>query len=132
MTFFLKMAHISMPVLVAGLFTCAMLEITGKFGYGAKLGDKVRTVLEEYDAELAAKRSREDNAVLVTQGIVALLLVIALGFHLAEPGVVGLMVIVMATGVCRNYRGTPDRSCLRRGAAVYGPAGRIFCRRCRH
>ena len=106
-TFFMKMAHISMPVLVIGLFTCMMLEITGKFGYGAKLGDKVRTVLEEYDAELAAKRSREDKAVLVTQGIVALLLVIALGFHLAEPGVVGLMVIVLATafaGITEEHR----------------------------
>jgi len=33
--FFLKMAHISMPVLVAGLMTCMILELTGTFGYGA-------------------------------------------------------------------------------------------------
>jgi len=106
-TFFLQMAHISMPVLVVGLLTCLALEFTGIFGYGAKLGDKVRTVLEEYDADLSSKRSKQDNAILVTQGIVAMLLVIALGFHLAEPGVVGLMVIIMATalaGVTEEHR----------------------------
>ena len=31
------MAHISMPVLVVGLITCALLELTGTFGYGTKL-----------------------------------------------------------------------------------------------
>lgn len=96
-TFFLKMAHISMPVLVVGLITCIALEITGTFGYGAKLGDKVRAVLEEYDADLSEKRGQRDNAILIVQGIVAICLVLALGLHLAEPGVVGLMVIVLAT-----------------------------------
>ena len=45
-TFFMKMAHISMPVLVVGLLTCMLLEITGWFGYGTKLSPKVREVLE--------------------------------------------------------------------------------------
>jgi NhaB family Na+:H+ antiporter len=40
--FFLIMAPVTMPVLVAGLATCALLEVTGKFGYGAKLPDEVR------------------------------------------------------------------------------------------
>ena len=106
-TFFMQMAHISMPVLVVGLLTCLALEHFRVFGYGTKLGDKVRSVLEEYDAELSAKRSKQENAVLVTQGVVALVLVLALGFHLAEPGVVGLMVIVLATafaGVTEEHR----------------------------
>jgi len=41
------------------------------------------------------------------QGIVALVLILALGFHLAEPGVVGLLVIVLATafnGITEEYR----------------------------
>ncbi len=106
-TFFLKMAHISMPVLVVGLLTCLALEHLKWFGYGTPLGDKVRSVLEEYDAELSAKRSKQENAVLVTQGAVAVVLVLALGFHLAEPGVVGLLVIVLATalsGVTEEHR----------------------------
>ena len=105
--FFMRMAHISIPVMIAGLFTCAMLEATKSFGYGQELTDRVRAVLEEYDAEMTASRSTQEKAVLVTQGIVAIILVLALGFHLAEPGVVGLLVIVLATafsGVTEEHR----------------------------
>ena len=105
--FFLWMAPISMPVLAVGLFTCASLEFFKKFGYGTQLSEKVRSVLEEYDAEMARKRSKQDNAILVVQGIVAMVLVISLGFGLAEPGIVGLLVIVLATafnGVTEEHR----------------------------
>ncbi len=107
LTFFLKMAHISMPVLVVGLLTCLALEYFKVFGYGTPLGEKVRTVLEEYDGEMSAKRSQQDKAILVAQGVVAVVLVVALGLHLAEPGVVGLLVIVLATamaGVTEEHR----------------------------
>ena len=105
--FFLKMAHISMPVLVVGLITCTLLEITGWFGYGAKLSPKVREVLEDYDREMTENRTFEEKSVIVVQAIVAVVLVIALGAHLAEPGVVGLMVIVLATaftGITEEHR----------------------------
>ncbi len=105
--FFMQMAHISMPVLVVGLITCAMLEITGSFGYGAQLSPKVRDVLEAFDAEMSAKRTKRDTSVIIVQAIVGLVLVIALGKHLAEPGVVGLLVIVLATafnGITEEHR----------------------------
>ena len=105
--FFLKMAHISMPVLVVGLITCALLELTGVFGYGEKLSDKVRDVLQAYDNDMSAKRSQTDKAIIAMQGIVAILLVIALASHAAEPGIVGLMVIVLATamnGITEEHR----------------------------
>jgi NhaB family Na+:H+ antiporter len=95
--FFLKMAHISMPVLVVGLLTCLALEHFRVFGYGARLGDKVREVLEAYDNEMTGKRTKQQVMAIIVQAIVALLLVIALGLHLATPGIVGLMVIVLAT-----------------------------------
>jgi NhaB family Na+:H+ antiporter len=107
MTFFMQMAHISMPVLVVGLLTCMLLEVTKSFGYGAQLSDKVRDVLEEYDREMTAKRSKQEKLTIVVQAIVALALVFALGLHLAEPGIVGLMVIVLATafnGVTEEHR----------------------------
>jgi NhaB family Na+:H+ antiporter len=106
-TFFMNMAHISMPVLVVGLLTCVLLEVTGTFGYGAQLSPKVREVLEEYDNEMSENRSKSDNTVIAVQAIVGLILVIALGNHLAEPGVVGLLVIVLATafnGVTEEHR----------------------------
>ncbi len=105
--FFLRMAHISMPVLVVGLITCIILELTGWFGYGVKLSPKVRKVLEEYDMATAAERTKQESVTIGVQGIVAIALIIALGFHLAEPGVVGLMVIVLATalnGITEEHR----------------------------
>ena len=105
--FFMKMAHISMPVLGIGLLTCVLLEVTKSFGYGAKLSPKVRAVLEEFDHDMSSKRTREEKMVIAVQGVVALILILALGLHLAEPGVVGLLVIVLATafnGVTEEHR----------------------------
>jgi NhaB family Na+:H+ antiporter len=105
--FFLEMAHISMPVLIVGLLTCAAVEYLKLFSYGTPLSDKVRRVLEDFDSQASARRTKQETATLIVQGIVALLLVLALGFHLAEPGVVGLMVIILATalnGVTEEHR----------------------------
>lgn len=105
--FFLRMAHISIPVFLVGLTTCALLELTGMFGYGAKLSDKVRTVLEDYDKEMSAKRTNSEMAMIIVQAIVALCLAVALITHAAEPGIVGLMVIVLATafnGITEEHR----------------------------
>jgi NhaB family Na+:H+ antiporter len=105
--FFERMAHISMPVLVVGLITCAVLEMTKSFGYGARLSPKVREVLEEFDRDMASKRTKQDKAVIAVQGVVALVLIFALGSHVAQPGVIGLLVIVLATafnGVTEEHR----------------------------
>ena len=105
--FFMRMAHISMPVLVVGLMTCAAVEITRSFGYGAQLSPKVRAVLEDYDRQMTEERTHADNSAIAVQGFVALALIVALGFGLAEPGIVGLMVIVLATaltGITEEHR----------------------------
>ncbi len=105
--FFLQMAHISMPVLVVGLLTCVMLEVTRSFGYGAQLSPKVREVLEAFDLEASAKRTKSDMTIILVQLVVALLLIVALGLGLAAPGMVGLMVIVLATafnGITEEHR----------------------------
>jgi len=105
--FFLKMAPISMPVLAVGLLTCVSLEYFKIFAYGTPLSDKVREVLEDYDCAMNDKRTKEESAAIGVQGIVALILVLALGFHLAQPGVVGLLVIVLATafnGITEEHR----------------------------
>ena len=57
---------------------------------------------------MAAKRSKQDNAILVAQAFVGVVLVLALGFHLAEPGVVGLLVIVLATALNGVTEEHPD------------------------
>ncbi len=105
--FFMRMAHISMPVLAVGLLTCVLLELTGWFGYGTKIQPKVRAVLEEYDRAMTAERTKQESAAIAVQAVVGLILVAALGLHLAEPGIVGLLVIVLATafnGVTQEHR----------------------------
>ena len=58
-TFFKHMAPVSLPVLAAGLTTCAILEHFSWFGYGAKLPNPVRKILADFDREERKRRNRE-------------------------------------------------------------------------
>ena len=58
--FFLKMAPITMPVLACGLLTTVFLEKTKLFGYGAKLPEVARGIIESYTAEADAKRTKKE------------------------------------------------------------------------
>jgi NhaB family Na+:H+ antiporter len=105
--FFLRVAPVSMPVLFAGLATCCLVERLRRFGFGHRMPDKVRAVLAEYAAHEAAQRDARDRARLVVQAVAALFLVVALGLHLAEVGLIGLTIIVLQTalnGVVDEHR----------------------------
>lgn len=105
--FFLIMAPVIIPVLIAGFCTCVALEFTGWFSYGYKLPPAVREILDEYNEHENSKRKDSDKVELVVQGVVALILVAGLAFHLAEVGLIGLMVIVLLTafnGVIEEHR----------------------------
>ncbi|MFK7831480.1 MAG: sodium/proton antiporter NhaB [Congregibacter sp.] len=91
------MAPVTMPVLACGLLTCLLLEVTGKFGYGAKLPANVRGVLEEYQNKADESRDARMVARLTVQALVALLLIVGLAMHWAAVGLIGLMVIVLLT-----------------------------------
>ena len=107
MEFFWRMAPVSMPVLVVGLITCVLLEYLGWFGYGAELKPEVREILEAFDKYESDRRTATQTAVLWVQAGCAVVLVIALGNHLAEVGIIGLMIIVLATafsGVVEEHR----------------------------
>ena len=95
--FFVRMAPVTMPVLFAGLSTCLLLEVTGIFGYGGKLPPEVRSVLSEFDSEQEGKRNGNDKAKLIIQALIGILLIFALAKHIAEVGLIGLMVIVLLT-----------------------------------
>ena len=96
-TFFVHVAPVSMPVLAAGLLTCAVLEKLRWFGYGVTLPGPVREVLEAEDRKQSASLGPARKARLWVQASAALFLVAALGLHLAEVGLIGLAVIVLAT-----------------------------------
>jgi NhaB family Na+:H+ antiporter len=61
----------------------------------------------EFDQEETRNRTDLDRARLVIQAIAAIILVVALAFHWAEVGLIGLMVIVIQTalnGVVEEHR----------------------------
>ena len=107
--FFQRMAPISMPVLVAGLVTCWFLEKLRWFGYGARLPKPVRKVLEEFADNEREKRTKADQAALWVQAVAAVILVTGLAFHIAEVGLIGLLVIILIT----SFNGVTDEHQIR-------------------
>ncbi|MAM88290.1 sodium/proton antiporter NhaB [Allohahella sp. A8] len=103
-TFFQRVAPISIPVLIAGLLTCVLLEKLRWFGYGVRLPKPVRRVLEDFADQQRKKRTKSDQAALWVQGFAAIILVLGLAFHLAEVGLIGLLVIILIT----SFTGVTD------------------------
>lgn len=95
--FFLRVAPVSIPVFIVGLLMCVLLERTRLFGYGAELPASVREVMEHWDARESEGRTPKMRARLIVQGFTALALVVGLALHVAEVGLIGLSVIVLAT-----------------------------------
>lgn len=95
--FFLRMAPITIPVLFAGMITTAILELTGTFGFGQKLPDVARTIIENYTDEEDANRSEKEKWGIKVQAVSAILLIIGLALHLAPVGFIGLALIVVQT-----------------------------------
>lgn len=56
-TFFIRMAPITLPVFICGLLVCFLVEHFKLFGYGTELPERVRQVLEDYDK----KNQRKTN-----------------------------------------------------------------------
>ena len=105
--FFRQVAPVSLPVLVAGLVTCVLLEKLRWFGYGTLLPDNVRQILANYAAEDDAQRTARQRAALLVQGLAALILIVGLALHVAEVGLIGLLVIVLITaftGITDEHR----------------------------
>ncbi len=95
--FFLRMAPITIPVLVAGLATTVVLESTGIFGFGQKLPEVARTIIEHYTEEEDLKRTDKEKWGIKVQAVSAILLIIGLAMHIAPVGFIGLALIVVQT-----------------------------------
>ncbi|MRS89217.1 sodium/proton antiporter NhaB [Enterobacteriaceae bacterium RIT714] len=102
--FFLRVTPVSVPVFICGLITCFLLEKTKSFGYGAQLPSAVRDILQEYDLNNRSQLTRQEKLALIAQGIIGVWLIVALAFHLAEVGLIGLSVIILAT----SFTGVTD------------------------
>lgn len=95
--FLQMMSPVTVPVLIAGLACCLMINRYGWFGYGGALPEAVRIVLEDFVRTQDERLSPQLRHRILVQTVVALLLVAGLALHVAEVGLVGLMVIVLTT-----------------------------------
>jgi NhaB family Na+:H+ antiporter len=105
--FFVRMSPVSIPVFFVGMLTCVAVEKFKILGYGEQLPFAARRILEEYDRLEDEKRTNRQRASLAVQMLVVLFLVVALAFHWAEVGLIGLAVIVLATaftGIVEEHR----------------------------
>lgn len=105
--FFIHTAPASIPIFGFGLLTCVVIDRARWFGYGTPLPTAVRAVLVDFQAGELAKRTPRERAILWVQGCAAVLLILALGFHVAEVGLIGLAILVLATaftGVSEEHR----------------------------
>ncbi len=95
--FFLRMAPITMPVFVAGIFTCFIIERFSIAGFGNQLPPNIREIFNDYSVYRDENITAKDRAELLVESLVAVFLVIALGLHLAAVGLIGLGVIILLT-----------------------------------
>lgn len=95
MDFFSRMAPVTLPVLIAGVVCCVLVERFGWFGYGVPLSDHARLELE-IQRQDSPRLDGQARVKLLAQAVVALLLAAGLAFHVAEIGLIGLAVIVLA------------------------------------
>ena len=98
--FAIRVAPVSMPIVVFGFATCFVLEKTKLFGFGIQMPESVHQMLVEQDRHNSETLSRRDRIRLVIQLLCCIWLVIGLALHLAAVGLIGLSIIILATGFC--------------------------------
>lgn len=95
--FLLRMAPVTLPVLISGFITCMVLEKYHLFGYGGKLPIAIRQILTDFNNKKSATMTAQDKAKLIVQGVLGIWLIVGLAMHLAAVGLIGLSVIILAT-----------------------------------
>ncbi|WP_110458013.1 sodium/proton antiporter NhaB [Shewanella algidipiscicola] len=95
--FALRMAPVTVPVFVAGILTCFLVEKFKVFGYGQQLPEAVHKILADYSSYEDARRTKHDKMKLAIQALVGIWLIVGLAFHLASVGLIGLSVIIITT-----------------------------------
>ncbi|MBU27902.1 MAG: sodium/proton antiporter NhaB [Flavobacteriales bacterium] len=95
--FVIRMAPVTMPVFIAGLLTCFLVERFSIAGFGNQLPESVRNIFNHFDVYETQNTTLQHKAELVIESCVAVFLVFALAFHVAAVGLIGLAVIILLT-----------------------------------
>lgn len=93
--FFMKMAPVTIPIVFFGFLTTIYIELHNVAGYGYKLPGEVRKILEHNANEIEKNMSGAKKWGIIAQAICAVWLIVALAFHFADVGFIGLSVIVL-------------------------------------
>ena len=104
--FFQHCGVIAVPVSITGFIICPLLEIFRVPGYGYQLSEDIRQLIVRDYQKMAKEFAGQGMFKYILQAVVAILVVLALGFSVAEVGFVGLAVIVVIstfTGKVREH-----------------------------
>ena len=93
--FFMHCGPIALPVVLVGFLTCPLLEILRVPGFGYQMSDSIRLLIVKDYEKKARQVTNQIRYQHLMQALTAVFLVLALGFHLAEVGLIGLGVIVL-------------------------------------
>jgi NhaB family Na+:H+ antiporter len=95
--FVIRMAPVTMPVFIAGLLTCFLVERFSIAGFGNQMPESIRNIFNDFDVYETQNTTLQHKAELVIESCVAVFLVLALAFHVAAVGLIGLAVIILLT-----------------------------------
>lgn len=95
--YFFNMEPVTLPVFFSGIILCIILEKFKLFGYGAALPESIYNLLAKYINEQSLLNDNHYKARLLVQVVIAILLILALGLHIAEIGLIGLTMLVLLT-----------------------------------
>jgi NhaB family Na+:H+ antiporter len=95
--FFNQMKIITLPVFFAGLLTTVFIEKFKLFGFGEKIPEVARVIIENWAIKRDEQRTSKEKYNLIIQGIAAVLLIVGLALHIAPVGFIGLSLIIFQT-----------------------------------
>jgi len=95
--FVVRMAPVTMPVFIAGLLTCFLVERFSIAGFGNQLPESVRNIFNDFDVYETQNTTIQHKTEIIIESCVAVFLVFALAFHVAAVGLIGLAVIILLT-----------------------------------
>jgi NhaB family Na+:H+ antiporter len=86
---------ISVPVIVVGLIVCPLLEIFRFPGFGYQLPENARQAILENYMKTLHQIDRQKAYLYAVQSVAATLIFLALSFHVAEVGLIGVALIIL-------------------------------------
>jgi NhaB family Na+:H+ antiporter len=104
--FVMVMLPISIPTFFAGALVCYILEKykVKTFDFGYELPENVYKIIKKFNEDKYSNITSKERAQLIIQGICGVILILSLSFHIAEVGLIGLMLIILLT----SFNGISD------------------------